>query len=70
MESFSTQLIVLLALIVANGIGGWAGDAFGVLPVLAVTGVGLLGGAVLAAMVPACRQADALEAAAGPIPGD
>jgi len=67
--SFRSTLI-FTALIVANGIGGWAGDAFGVLPVLAVTGVGLLGGAVLAAMVPACRQADALEAAAGPIPGD
>lgn len=67
--SFRSTLI-FTALIVANGIGGWAGDAFGVLPVLAVTGAGLLGGAVLAAMVPACRQADALEAAVGSIPGD
>ncbi len=67
--SFRSTLI-FTALIVANGIGGWAGDTFGVLPVMASTGAGLLAAAVLAAMVPASRQADALEAAAGSVPGD
>lgn len=67
--SFRSTLI-FTALIVANGVGGWAGDTFGVLPVLAFTGAGLLGGAILTALVPASRQADELDASALPVPGD
>jgi MFS family permease len=62
--------LIFTALIVANGIGGWAGDAFGVLPVLAVTGAVLVTSAVLAALVPASRQADELAPVASPVPGD
>jgi len=52
--------LIFAVTLIANGIGGWVGDALGARLILAATGITLLVSALLAGVVPASRAADQL----------